>query len=87
MDFPRKAQELGKEAVEIAEVGLCFRWTEGRMGIIWADWGGLGTRSRIFLAPLSVEEQNPGGQLHQDKGLQEQKGCLDPKLAWRRGNR
>lgn len=32
MDFPRKAQELGKEAVEIAEVGLCFRWTEGENG-------------------------------------------------------
>lgn len=32
MDFPRKAQELGKVAAEVAEVGPCFCWTEGENG-------------------------------------------------------
>ena len=77
MDFPPKAQELGKEAVEIAEVGLCFCWTEGENGHYLGRLGWAG-----YQKPHPPGTSLCRGARTQEASSTKTKDCKNRKAVW-----
>ena len=54
-----RLKSWSRRQLRLQRLGSASAGQRGRMGTTWADWGGLGTRGHILLAPLSVEEHEP----------------------------